>query len=117
MQTQRLSFRNASKHPKIKSLEFFSLDNDLYTNFKIFKLEEMNEMKLLSLIFKLVHTPDEFPEALKVLLTQHFQVHGYNTRNKNYLRRTHYHKKSYECRKNFIWSKTTLKFIATKSQK
>ena len=59
----------------------------------------MNKMKLLSVIFKLVHTPDEFPEALKALFTQHFQVHGYNTRNKNDLHATHYHKKSYGCRK------------------
>ena len=73
--------------------------NDLYTNFNILKLEEMHKMKLLSVIFKLVHTPDEFPEALKALFTQHFQVHGYNTRNKNDLHATHYHKKSYGCRK------------------
>ena len=38
-------------------------------------------------------------EALKALFTQHFQVHGYNTRNKNDLHATHYHKKSYGCRK------------------
>ena len=43
--------------------------NDLYTNFKILKLKEMQEMKLLSVIFKLVHTPDEFTEALKALFT------------------------------------------------
>ena len=35
-------------------------------------------MKLLSVLFKLVHTL----EPLKALFTQHFQVHGYNTRNK-----------------------------------
>ena len=52
-------------------------------------------MKLLSVLFKLVHTL----EALKALFTQHFQVHGYNTRNKNDLHATHYHKKSYGCRK------------------
>ena len=59
----------------------------------------MHEMKLLSVIFKLVHTPDEFLEALKALFKQHFQVHGYNTRNRNDLHAIHYHKKSYECRK------------------
>ena len=73
--------------------------NDFYTNFKILKLEEMHKIKLLFVIFKLVHTPDELPEALKALFTQHFQVHGYNTRNKNDLHATHYHKKSYRCRK------------------
>ena len=52
-------------------------------------------MKLLSVTFKLAHTPDEFPEAPKALFTQHFQVHGYNTRNKNDLHATHYHKKLY----------------------
>ena len=46
-----------------------------YTIFKILKFEEMHKLKLLSVIFKLVHTPDEFPEALKELFTQHFQVH------------------------------------------
>ena len=34
-----------------------SSTNDLYTNFKILKLEEMHKMKLLSVILKLVHTP------------------------------------------------------------
>ena len=55
-------------------------------------------MKLLSVIFKLMHTPDEFPEALEALFTQHFQVHGYNTRKESDLHATH-HKKSYGCRK------------------
>ena len=74
--------------------------NDLYTNFKILNLGEMHKMKLLSVIFKFVHNPDEFREALKALFTQHFQVvHGYNTRNKNYLHATHCHKKSYGYRK------------------
>ena len=73
--------------------------NNLYTNFKILKLEEIHKMKLLSVIFKLMHTPDEFPDALKALFTQHFQVHGYNTSNKNYPHATYYHKKSYGCRK------------------
>ena len=73
-------------------------------------------MKLLSVRFTLVHTPDEFPEALKVLFTQHFQVHGYNTRNKNDLHSTHYHKKSYGCGKIYTEQDNT-KFIATKSQK
>ena len=54
--------------------------NDLYTTFKILKLEDMQQMKLLSVIFKLVHIPDEFPEVLKALFTQHCQVHRYNTR-------------------------------------
>ena len=39
---------------------------DLYTNFKVLKLE-VHKMKLLSVILKLVHTPDKFPEALKAL--------------------------------------------------
>ena len=33
----------------------------------------MHKMKLLSVIFKFVHTPDEFPEALKALSTNHSQ--------------------------------------------
>ena len=57
-----------------------SSTNDLYTNVKILKLQEMHKMKLLSVIFKLVHTPDKFPEALKTLFTRHFQVHEYNTK-------------------------------------
>ena len=73
--------------------------NYLYTDFKILKLGEMHNMKFLSVIFKLVHTTDEFPEALNVLFTQHFQVHGCNTRNKNDLHATYHHKKSYGCRK------------------
>ena len=36
---------------------------------KILKLKDMHKMMLLSVIFKLVHTPDEFPEALKTLFT------------------------------------------------
>ena len=48
-------------------------------------------MKLLSVIFKLVHIPDEFAEALKALFTQYFQVHEYNTRNKNDLHAKHCH--------------------------
>ena len=59
----------------------------------------MHKMKLLSVIFKLVHTPDQFPETLKALFTQHFQVHGYNTRNKNDLHATHCYKRSYGCGK------------------
>ena len=59
----------------------------------------MHKIKLLSVIFKLVHTPDEFPEALKALFTRHFQVYGYNTRNKNDLHAAHYHQKSYAFRK------------------
>ena len=63
------------------------------------KFEEMHKMKLLSVIFKLVHTPDEFPEARKALSTQQFQAHGYNTRNKNDLDANYCHKKSYGCKK------------------
>ena len=65
--------------------------NDLCTIFKTLKLEDMHIMKFLSVIFRHVHTPDEFPEALKALFTRHFQVHGYNARNKNDLHATHYH--------------------------
>ena len=39
--------------------------NDLYTNFKILKLEEMHKMNVLSVIFKLVHIPYEFLKLLK----------------------------------------------------
>ena len=43
------------------------------------KLEVMHKMKFLSVIFKRVHTPDKFPEALKALFTQHFQVQFMDT--------------------------------------
>ena len=56
-----------SQNKILKILQFRhqrSPTNDLYTNFKTLKLEEMHKMKLLSVIFKLMHTPDEFPNAL-----------------------------------------------------
>ena len=68
MQTQRLSFwikTSQNKILRILKLRHQKLPtNDLYTTFKILKLEDMHKMKLLSVIFKLVHIPDEFPEAL-----------------------------------------------------
>ena len=49
-----------------------------------------------------MHTPDEFPEALKALFTQHFQVREYNTRNKNDLHATHITKRHMDVEKFHI---------------
>ena len=48
---------------------------------------------------KFIHTPNEFPTALKDLFIQHSEIHGYNTRNKYDLHATHVNTKIYSHKK------------------
>ena len=62
---------------------------DLYVTFGVLKLADMQKYNLLTIMHKFMHTPNEFPTALKDLLIQHSEIHGYNTRNKYDLHATH----------------------------
>ena len=46
------------------------------------KLADMQTYNLLTIMHKFMHTPNEFPAALKDLFIQHSEIHGYSTRNK-----------------------------------
>ena len=63
--------------------------------FGILKLADMQKYNLLTIMHKFMHTPYEFPTALKDLFIQHSEIHGYNTRNKYDLHATHVNTKIY----------------------
>ena len=63
--------------------------NDLYVTFGVLKLADMQNYNLLTIMHKFMHTNNELPAALKDLFIQHFEIHGYNTRNKYDLHATH----------------------------
>ena len=62
--------------------------NDLYVTFGVLKLADMQK-------YKFIHTPNEFPTALKDLFIQHSEIHSYNTRNKYDVHATHVNTKIY----------------------
>ena len=55
--------------------------NGLYVTFGVLKLADMLKYNLMTIMHKFMHTPNEFPTALKYLFIQHSEIHGYNTRN------------------------------------
>ena len=73
--------------------------NDLYVTFGVLKLAEMQKYNLITIMHKFMHTPNEFPTALKDLLIQHFEIHGYNTRSKYDLHVKHVNTKIYGYKK------------------
>ena len=73
--------------------------DDLYVTFGVLKLADMQKYNLLTIMHKFMHTPNEFPTALKDLFIQHSKIHGYNTRNKYDLHATHVNTKIYGYKK------------------
>ena len=69
--------------------------DDLYMTFRVLKLADMQKYNLPTIMHKFLHTPDEFPAALKYLFIQHSEIHGYITRNKYDLHATHINTKIY----------------------
>ena len=65
-----------------------------------------------------MHTPNEFPTALKDLFIQHFEIHGYNTRNKYDLHATDVNTKIYGHKKlSYITRHAVLEFIRLPTKK
>ena len=73
--------------------------NDLYVTFGVLKLADMQKYNFITIMHKLMHTPNEFPTALKDLFIQQFEIHGYNTRSKYDLHVTHVNTKIYGYKK------------------
>ena len=55
--------------------------NDLYKDFDVLKIEDINKFNICCLTHKIIHNPDNLPQAISELFTLNKQVHDYNTRN------------------------------------
>ena len=82
-----LSWLETSRNKVSRILQFkyrkSPVDDDLYVTFGVLKLADMQKYNLLTIMHKFMHSTSEFPVALNDLFIQHFEIHGYNTRNKN----------------------------------
>ena len=99
-----LSRLKTSQNKILKILQFkyrkSPVDN-LYVTFGVLKLADMQKDNLLTIMHKFMHTPNEFPTALKDLFIQHSEIHGYNTRNKYDLHAAHVNTKIYTVTRNY----------------
>ena len=93
-----LSRLKTSQNKVLRILQFKhrkSAVDDLYVTFEVLKLADMQKDNLLTIMYKFMHTPNEFPAAFKDLFIQNSQIHGYNTRNKYDLHAAHVNTKNY----------------------
>ena len=53
----------------------------MYKDFDVLKIEDINKCNICCLTHKIIHNPDNLPQAITELFTLNKQVHDYNTRN------------------------------------
>ena len=73
--------------------------NDLYKDFDVLKIEGINKFNICCLTHKIIHNPDNLPQAITELFTLNKQVHDYNTRNNERLHADKINTTTYALRK------------------
>ena len=85
---------------KFQGKPFLSRTNiDLYTEFSVLKLKDIQRFKLCCTIHQYINNKDKLPESLKDIFIQHNVIHNYNTRNRYDLHASIMNTKTYSSRK------------------
>ena len=72
-----------SRNKILRILQFKPYTNDLYSEVKVLKLEDMLKINLCSLTHNLIYSAYKVPFLIQGLFIQHKDVYSNDTRNKN----------------------------------